>query len=75
MYLGMVAIVLGAALVAGSTTPWLIVPVFWWVLATRFVAPEEAAMRRQFGEAYARYARRVPRWLGRPPIGGSGRAE
>jgi protein-S-isoprenylcysteine O-methyltransferase Ste14 len=65
MYLGMLAIVFGAALVAGSTTPWLVVPVLWWGLASRFVTPEEADMRRQFGEEYERYARRVRRWLGR----------
>ena len=65
MYLGMLLIVLGAALVAGSTTPLVVVGGVWWLLTVHFVIPEETAMRRQFGAAYEQYAQRVRRWLGR----------
>ena len=33
IYLGMVLILSGAALALGSATPWLIIPVFIWVIA------------------------------------------
>jgi protein-S-isoprenylcysteine O-methyltransferase Ste14 len=65
MYLGMLLIVLGAALVAGAATPFVVPVVLWWLLTAHFVIPEEAAMRRQFGSQYERYARQVRRWLGR----------
>lgn len=65
MYLGMVLIVIGGAVVLGSTTPWAVVVGMWWLLTTQFVVPEEAAMRRQFGADYEEYAQRVRRWLGR----------
>jgi protein-S-isoprenylcysteine O-methyltransferase Ste14 len=65
MYLGMLLIVLGTALLAGSTVPLAVVVGMWWLLATTFVIPEETAMRRQFGAQYDAYARRVRRWLGR----------
>jgi protein-S-isoprenylcysteine O-methyltransferase Ste14 len=65
MYLGMVALVLGVALLAGSLVP-LVVPLgLWWILTVQFAIPEEAAMRRQFGPQYDAYARQVRRWLGR----------
>jgi protein-S-isoprenylcysteine O-methyltransferase Ste14 len=65
MYLGMLLIAIGTALVAGSTTPILVAFGLWWSLTTRFIVPEEAAMRRQFGSGYERYERQVRRWLGR----------
>lgn len=65
MYLGMLLIVLGAALVAGSTTPFVVVVGVGWLLTVHFVIPEETAMRRQFGAQYEQYARQVRRWLGR----------
>jgi protein-S-isoprenylcysteine O-methyltransferase Ste14 len=65
MYLGMVVLVLGVALLAGSLVP-LIVPLLLWSLLTvQFAIPEEAAMRRQFGTVYDAYARQVRRWIGR----------
>ena len=65
MYLGMVLIVLGAAFVAGSTSPFVVVVGLWWLLRTHFVIPEETMLRRRFGDEFERYARRVRRWLGR----------
>jgi protein-S-isoprenylcysteine O-methyltransferase Ste14 len=63
MYLGLLAVLIGVALVLGSVTPFLVAPVFAWVIAVRFIPREEAALAEQFGEAYAEYRRRVRRWL------------
>jgi protein-S-isoprenylcysteine O-methyltransferase Ste14 len=64
MYLGMAAITLGAAVVAGSMGPLAAVVALWWLLDRRFVEPEERAMTQQFGTQYEEYRRRVRRWLG-----------
>lgn len=63
MYLGMVAVLVGVAIVLGTVTPWAIPPLFAWYLAARFIRVEEAALSEQFGEAYRAYARRVRRWI------------
>ena len=63
MYVGMALAVAGIGLRTGSLIALSLAPVFV-VALTRFqVEPEEAAMRRLFGEAWGDYASRVPRWL------------
>ena len=61
-YTGMMAAVLGACLVAGTLLLW-VVAAAWWLLAVLAVALEERELRVRFGDAYADYARRVPRFL------------
>ena len=63
MYLSMAALLL--AQVAFTAQPVLLIgPAIFVAYITRFqIIPEEAAMRRLFGEAYERYAREVRRWL------------
>ena len=63
MYLGMAAMLLGAALLLGSLTPFLVIPAFMALIAERFILPEEAMLEREFGERYAAYKLRVRRWL------------
>jgi len=63
MYLGMAAAVVGLAVALGTATPFLIVPVFVWALAAKFIPAEERAMERTFGQAYRQYRRRVRKWL------------
>ncbi len=65
MYLGMVAIALGVALLAGTLVPMVVVVVLWWALDRHFAQPEERDMTRQFGERYEEYCRHVRRWCGR----------
>ena len=65
MYLGMVAIALGAALAAGSSLPLAVPIVLWWLLTAHFAGPEEAELHRQFGVQYDEYAHHVRRWIGR----------
>lgn len=63
MYVGMIAILLGVAIVLGTATPLVVPLLFGWLLAVRFVRMEEAALVERFGQAYTAYARRVRRWL------------
>lgn len=63
MYLGMALILVGFGLGTNSLVALGLVPVFVVVLTRFQIKPEEAAMRRLFGEAYEAYSARVPRWL------------
>ncbi|MEM9883768.1 MAG: isoprenylcysteine carboxylmethyltransferase family protein [Planctomycetota bacterium] len=63
MYLGLVLVLVGYAVIAGSATPWVVLPFFVAVIRRRFVAVEEAMLTDRFGEDYERYRRRVRRWL------------
>ena len=62
---GVVVGIAGAAVVAGSR--WLGAVALAIALAAHVwvVAVEERRLLRRFGEAYAEYLRRVPRWLPR----------
>ena len=61
-YTGMMLSVAGACLISGSRWLWLVVGI-WWVLALCAVLLEEKELHGRFGEAYAAYCRRVPRFL------------
>ena len=63
MYLGMSAILLGAAIYAGSITPFIVIPAFMALVQERFIVPEEAKLEAAFGRDYVDYKARVPRWL------------
>lgn len=62
-YVGYIAATIGFALLANSTLVTLICVVYlgWW-LALPFA--EEPWLREQYGESYADYASRVPRFVG-----------
>jgi protein-S-isoprenylcysteine O-methyltransferase Ste14 len=63
MYLGMVLLLMGLALVLGSLTPWFVLPVFIALIQYEFILMEERKMAGEFGAQYAEYRRRVRRWL------------
>lgn len=63
MYAGLVSALAGIALLMGSAEALLVAPLYGWIIALRFVMPEERALREQFGDEYARYAHKVRRWL------------
>jgi len=63
MYLGMVMFLIGFALILGTASPWLVIPLFVWVVQTQFIRVEEAGLEAQYGDEYRRYRRRVRRWL------------
>jgi protein-S-isoprenylcysteine O-methyltransferase Ste14 len=63
MYLAMTLFSLGAALWF-ERTPMLFAPVLMFAIANWVFIPfEEEKMRRQFGETFDAYCRRVRRWL------------
>ncbi len=63
MYLGLLAILLGSAVLLGSATPFLVLPLFFGLIRDLFVIPEEVMMERYFGAEYLHYKARVRRWL------------
>lgn len=63
MYLGMVFVQLGTALIVGTGAGLLVAPVFMLIIQYRFILDEERMMRDVFGEEFEEYRRRVRRWL------------
>lgn len=63
MYLGLITIGLGAALLAGTWIMWL-VPIVIFVLDNFIIIPfEENSMERAYGDAYRAYKALVRRWI------------
>jgi protein-S-isoprenylcysteine O-methyltransferase Ste14 len=63
LYLGLLAGAAGVGLLAGSVWALVAVPLEWALLRWGAVVPEERYLAAKFGEAYAEYSSRVPRWL------------
>ena len=63
MYLGLSGTLLGAAVLMGSITPFVVIPAFMALIADRFIQGEEAMLERAFGSRYLEYKARVRRWL------------
>ena len=63
MYAGMLLIHLGSAVALGSLTPFVVPPVFAWIIDVGFIRMEEAKLERVFGDDYLEYRGQVRRWL------------
>jgi protein-S-isoprenylcysteine O-methyltransferase Ste14 len=63
IYIGMVLILAGQAVVLGSLGPWMILPLFVWMIRRNIIPVEEAMLCGTFGEAYRQYQGRVRRWM------------
>ena len=63
MYLGLLGLLVGAAIGLGSLSPWLAPPLFVWVITERFIRPEERMLETRFGEDFRSYRASVRRWL------------
>lgn len=63
IYLGMMLVLVGVAVLLGTRTPLLVIPLFFFLITNQFVVNEEVMLEERFGEAYAEYRRRVRRWL------------
>jgi protein-S-isoprenylcysteine O-methyltransferase Ste14 len=63
MYLGMLLILAGVALVSGSLSTLLPIPVFAWAIQRNFIVGEERFLEEIFGARYLNYKRQVRRWL------------
>ncbi len=63
IYLSMALILLGAAVFAGSLSPFAVLPAFMVLIQKLFVSAEEAMLAKKFPGEYAAYCAKVRRWL------------
>ena len=63
MYLGMTLILIGVALLMGSITPCIVIPVFAVIIDKTFIGPEEHKLEQRFGQTWMQYQQKVRRWL------------
>lgn len=63
MYLGMLLLYVGGALMAGGPLTIGLLVVVFLILRFYVIGREEAYLERRFGETYAEYRERVRRWL------------
>lgn len=63
MYLGMVLILIGVALLMGSITPYIIIPGFIVAMERVFIKVEESMLHEKFGHDWTAYRENVRRWL------------
>lgn len=63
MYLGMILIIAGIAVLLGSLAAWLILPLLAVLLDARFIRTEESMLRETFGEGYRRYRKQTRGWI------------
>lgn len=66
MYVGIVLMLLGEALVFWSPPIALATAATWLCMTVYLLTVEERGLRRRFGHAYEIYQREVPRWIGWP---------
>jgi protein-S-isoprenylcysteine O-methyltransferase Ste14 len=63
MYLQMMIVCIGMAIVLANAWILLLTPLGGWVLQRFAIRPEEAYLERKFGDRYLAYRRRVRRWF------------
>jgi protein-S-isoprenylcysteine O-methyltransferase Ste14 len=63
MYLGMVLILVGIAILMGSLAPFVVLAVFGILVHVIFIRIEERMLAEKFGEAWVAYRAKVRRWL------------
>jgi protein-S-isoprenylcysteine O-methyltransferase Ste14 len=63
IYVGMVLVLAGVALLLGSFTPWFVLPVFFWLIARNVIPVEEMMLAERFGQEYLEYRAKVRRWI------------
>ena len=63
IYLCMMLGLVGFFVVLGSLAPLVVLPAFFLIIRSGFVAVEEAMLEETFGDAYRDYKSRVRRWL------------
>jgi len=63
LYLGFGLILLGAAILFGTLSPFLVVVVFMILIERRFIVTEEAMLEKKFGQVYLGDKEKVRRWI------------
>ncbi len=63
MYVGLLTILSGYAIWLGSLAPFLVLPMFYWLITEMQIKPEEEILEKKFGQEYLDYKSSVRRWL------------
>jgi protein-S-isoprenylcysteine O-methyltransferase Ste14 len=63
MYVGMVLILIGIAVLMGSLTPYSVIFVFVVLMEIVFIRVEERMLEEKFGGAWSAYKGKVRRWI------------
>jgi protein-S-isoprenylcysteine O-methyltransferase Ste14 len=63
MYLGLALALVGVAVLLGTLSPFLPIPVFVWIIQAQFIRGEERFLEEIFGAGYLAYKSRVRRWI------------
>lgn len=63
MYLGMVLILFGLALLLQSFSPFIVATIFIFVMERVFVNNEEKMLEEKFGEEWNRYKQATRKWI------------
>lgn len=63
MYVGLVGVLLAAICALQNPVSALALPLLVWAITRFQITPEERILAANFGEPFADYCRRVPRWL------------
>jgi protein-S-isoprenylcysteine O-methyltransferase Ste14 len=63
MYLGVILLIVGQALLLGREILYLWAAAAWLMFSAILIFYEEPGLRRRFGDDYEDYTRRVHRWL------------
>ena len=63
MYVGMVLILVGTAVLCGSLSPFLVPVLFVLVINKMIISVEERMLERLFGDEYLEYKKKVRRWI------------
>jgi len=63
MYVGLLFVLVGWAILLGSLSPVFMLPVFIWIITVEQIIPEEEILEQKFGQKYRDYKNAVNRWL------------
>ena len=63
MYLGLLLILIGVAVLFGTVGALLPIPVFAWIIHSQFIVGEERFLEEIFGPSYLSYKKSVRRWI------------
>jgi protein-S-isoprenylcysteine O-methyltransferase Ste14 len=63
MYLGLLLVLTSSGIYFGAWLSLLLVPIFYFLITTLQIIPEEEAMLELFGESFVEYTKKVRRWI------------
>ena len=63
MYTGLLLLLVGWAVLLGSLTAFIMLPIFVMILTDQQIIPEEEILEQKFGQKYLDYKKSVKRWF------------